>query len=113
MLSKKSKIEQRSKSRERRLWPDAASANPCRTRTKLGGRPLFIRRGPSQRHARPAPAALKNSVHPQEKPFSTLSVRQRQDERADLFALRSGRLRRGRSAWRHFRGSRHIARTQN
>src|SRR6516225_4280053 len=75
MLSKKSKIEQRSKSRERRLWPDAASANLCRTRAKLGGRPLLIRRGPSHRHARPAPAALKNSVHLQEKPFSTPSVR--------------------------------------
>jgi hypothetical protein len=75
MLSKKSKIEQLPKYRERRCLPAVASASLCRTRTKLCGRLLVIRRGPSHRRARHAPAALKNLVHLPEKPFSTASVR--------------------------------------
>jgi hypothetical protein len=74
MLSKKSKIEQLPKSRESRFLAAAASASLCRTRTKLCGRLLVIRRGPSHRRARDAPAALKNFFHPPEKPFSTVSV---------------------------------------
>src|SRR6516164_7676862 len=77
MLSKKSKIEQLSKSRERRCFPAAASASVCRTRTKLCGRLLVIRRGPSHRRALHAPAVLKNLVHLPEKPFSTASVKNR------------------------------------
>src|SRR6516164_10563048 len=77
MLSKKSKIEQLSKSRERRCLPAAASASVRRTRTKLCGRLLVLRRGSSHRRAQHAPAVLKNLVHLPEKPFSTASVRQR------------------------------------
>src|SRR5262245_2332215 len=73
MLSKKSKIEQLPKSRERQCLPVAASASLCQVRTKLCGRLLVIRRGPSHRHARHAPAVLKNLVHLSEKPFSTAS----------------------------------------
>ena len=60
LLSKKSKIEQLPKSRESRFLPAAASASLCQVRTKLCGRLLVIRRGPSHRRARDAPAALKN-----------------------------------------------------
>src|SRR5215467_6116190 len=74
MLSKKSKIEQLPKCRESRFLAAAASASLCRTRTKLCGRLLVIRRGPSHRRARDAPAALKTFLHPPEKPFSTVSV---------------------------------------
>jgi hypothetical protein len=75
MLSKKSKIEQLPKSRETRFLAAAASASLCRTRTKLCGRLLVIRRSPSHRRAPDAPAALKNFLHPPEKPFSTVSVK--------------------------------------
>src|SRR5262249_10612204 len=75
MLSKKSKIEQLPKSRERQCLPAAASASFCQVRTKLCGRLLVIRGGPSHRRARHAPAALKNLVHLSEKPFSTASVK--------------------------------------
>jgi hypothetical protein len=74
MLSKKSKIEQLSKSRERPSLPAAASASLCLTRTKLCGRLLVIRRGPSHRRAPHAPTVLKNLVHLPEKPFSTAST---------------------------------------
>src|SRR5262250_2666598 len=74
MLSKKSKIEQLPKSRERQCLPAAASASLCQARTKLCGHLLVIRGGPSHRRARHAPAALKNLVHLSEKPFSTASV---------------------------------------
>src|SRR5262252_9040941 len=74
MLSKKSKIEQLPKSRESRFLTAAASASLCRTRTKLCGRLLEVRRGPPHRRARDAPAALKKIFHPPEKPFSTVSV---------------------------------------
>jgi hypothetical protein len=69
MLSKKSKIEQLPKSRESRFLAAAASASLCRTRTKRCGRLLVIRRGPSHRRARDAPAALKNFFHPPRKTF--------------------------------------------
>src|SRR5262245_54589087 len=75
MLSKKSKIEQLPKSRERQCLPAAASASLCQLRTKLCGRLLVIQGGPSHRRARHAPAALKNLVHLSEKPFSTASVK--------------------------------------
>jgi hypothetical protein len=74
MLSKKSEIEQLPKSRERQCLPAAASASLCQVRTKLCGRLLVIRGGPSHRRARHAPAALKNLIHLSEKPFSTASV---------------------------------------
>src|SRR5215467_3162853 len=77
MLSKKSKIERLSKSRERKCLPAAASASLCQTRTKLCGRLLVIRRGPSHRRALHAPAVLKNLVHLPEKPFSTASTLKR------------------------------------
>jgi hypothetical protein len=69
MLSKKSKIEQLPKSRESRFLTASAAASPCRTRTKLCGRLLVIRCGPSHWRARAAPAALKNLAHLPEKPF--------------------------------------------
>jgi hypothetical protein len=72
MVSKKSKIEQLSKSRERPCLPAAASASVCRTRTKLCGRLLVIRRGPSYRRAQHAPAVLKNLVHLPEKFFDSI-----------------------------------------
>jgi hypothetical protein len=75
MLSKKSKIEQLPKSRERQCLPATASASLCQMHTKLCGRLLVIRGGPSHRRARHAPAALKNLVHLSEKPFSTASVK--------------------------------------
>src|SRR5215813_10836909 len=75
MLSKKSKIEQLSKSRESRFLTAATSASLRRTRTKLCGRLLEIRRGPPHRRARDAPAALKKFFHPPEKPFSTVSAK--------------------------------------
>src|SRR5215510_6482216 len=74
MLSKKSKIEQLPKSRERQCLPAAASASLCQARTTLCGRLLVIRRGPSHRRGRHAPAVLKNLVYLPEKPFSTASV---------------------------------------
>src|SRR5215468_5772752 len=77
MLSKKSKIEQLPKSRERQCLPAAASASFCQTRTKLCGRLLVIRCGPSHRRARHAPAVPKNLVRLPEKPFSTASTRRR------------------------------------
>src|SRR5215471_20193158 len=80
MLSKKSKIEQLPKSRERQCLPAAASASLCQVRTKLCGRLPVIRGGPSHRGARHAPAALKNLVHLSEKPFSTASVKGRHVE---------------------------------
>src|SRR5215471_371100 len=75
MLSKKSKIEQPPKSRERQCLPAAASASLCQMRAKHCGRLLVIRGGPSHRRAQHAPAALKNLVHLSEKPFSTASAR--------------------------------------
>src|SRR5215470_10541211 len=69
MLSKKSKIEQLPKSRESRFLTAATSASLCRTRTKLCGRLLEIRRGPPHRRARDAPAALKNFFSPARKTF--------------------------------------------
>src|SRR5262249_47109627 len=60
MLSKKSKIEQLPKSRKSRFLVASAAASLSRTRTKLCGRSLVIRRGPSHRRARNAPAVLKN-----------------------------------------------------
>src|SRR5215467_12151233 len=77
MLSKKSKIEQLPKSRERQCLPAAASASLCQMRTKLYDRLLVIRGGPSHQRARHAPAALKNLVHLSEKPFSTASTHRR------------------------------------
>src|SRR5258706_13687091 len=77
MLSKKSKIEQLSKSRERRCLPAVASASLCRARTKLCGRLLVIRRGPSHRRARHAPAVLEKFVPLAGKTFFTASVRER------------------------------------
>jgi hypothetical protein len=77
MLSKKSKIEQLPKSRERQCLPAAASASLYQMRTKLCGRLLVIRGGPSHRRAQHAPAALKNLDHLSEKPFSTASARRR------------------------------------
>jgi hypothetical protein len=74
MLSKKSKIEQLSKPRERRSLPAAASARLSDARTKLCGRLLVIRRGPSHLRAQHALAVLKNLVHLPEKPFSTASA---------------------------------------
>src|SRR5215471_3352046 len=74
MLSKKSKIEQLPKSRERQCLSAAASASLCQARTKLCGRLLVIRGGPPHRRSRRAPAALKNLVHLSEKPFSTASA---------------------------------------
>src|SRR5215470_1606020 len=74
MLSKKSKIEQLAKSRERQCLSAAPPGSLCQTRTKLRGRLLVIRRGPSHRRARHAPAVLKNLVHLPEKPFSTASA---------------------------------------
>src|SRR5262249_3999096 len=44
------------------------------TRTKLCGRLLVIRRGPSHQRARDAPAGLKNFLHPREKPFRQYPV---------------------------------------
>jgi hypothetical protein len=79
MLSKKSKIEQISKSRERLCLPDVASASVCRTRTKLCGRLLVTRRGPPHRRAQHAPAVLKYLIHLSEKPFSTASVKIEQE----------------------------------
>src|SRR5215470_14909363 len=74
MLSKKSKIEQLPKSRERQCLSAAPPGSLCQTRTKLRGRLLVIRRGPSHRRARHAPAVPKNLVHLPEKPFSTAST---------------------------------------
>jgi hypothetical protein len=77
MLSKKSKIEELPKSRESPFLAASAAASLSRTRTKLCGRLLVIRGGPSHRRARHAPAVLKNLVHLSEKPFSTASVKMR------------------------------------
>src|SRR5215467_9225838 len=93
MLSKKSKIEQLPKSRERQVLTAAASASPCQTHTKLCGRLLVTRRGPSHRRARHAPAVPKNLVHLPEKPFSTASVmggRRPRCKKNLTFGLRSG-----------------------
>jgi hypothetical protein len=69
MLSKRSKIQQLPKSREMRCLSAAASASLRRTPTKLCGRLLVIRRGPSHRRARQAPAVPKNLVHLPERWF--------------------------------------------
>src|SRR5262249_850631 len=74
MLSKKSKIEQLPKSRKSRFLVASAAASLSRIRTKLCGRSFVIRRGPSHRRARNAPAVLKKFFHPPEKPFSTVSA---------------------------------------
>src|SRR5215470_14561654 len=66
---KSRKIEPLSKSRERRCLPAAASASIRRTHTKLCGRLLVIRRGPSHQRAQHAPAVLKNLVHCQKNLF--------------------------------------------
>jgi hypothetical protein len=71
MLSKRSKIEQFPESREDRFLAASAAASLCRTRTKLCGRFLVIRYGPSHWRAWDAPEALKNLVHLPEKTFST------------------------------------------
>ena len=77
MLSKKSKIEQLSKSRESRFSPASAAVSLSRTHTKLCGRLLAIRCAPPHRRTRYASAVLKNLVHLPEKPFSTASTLKR------------------------------------
>ena len=57
------KIEQLPKSRESRFSARCAAASLSRTCTKLCGRLLMIRCGPSHWRAWDAPAALKNIVH--------------------------------------------------
>jgi hypothetical protein len=61
MLSKKSKIEQLPKSRERPCLPAAASASLCLTRTKLCGSPSCDASLPLRRDARRI-AAVKPDV---------------------------------------------------
>src|SRR5215467_8578851 len=74
---RKSRNEQLPKSRKSRFLVASAAASLSRTRTKLCGRSLVIRRGPSHRRARNAPAVLKNLVHLPEKPLSTASTHSR------------------------------------
>src|ERR1700674_1932113 len=71
MLSKKLKIEQLAKSHENRFLAVSAAASLGRTCTKLCGRFLVTRCGPSPWRGPDAPAALKNLVHLPENTFST------------------------------------------
>jgi hypothetical protein len=80
MLSKKSKIEQFAKSRENRFLAASAPASPGGTCTKLFGRFLMTRWGPSPWRASDGPAALENLVHLPENTFSTASVKGRHIE---------------------------------
>jgi hypothetical protein len=90
MLSKKSKIEQLAKSHENRFLAASAAASLGRTCTKLCGRLLVTRCGPSPWRGPDAPAALKNLVHLPENTFSTASVTDRRRSTSAATAAFSG-----------------------
>src|ERR1700757_247955 len=74
MLSKKSKIEPRQKSRKWLFLDSSAAVMLCSADTKVRGRFSETRCGPSRRRAQNASAALENFVGCPQKPLSTAST---------------------------------------